>query len=112
MNLFEAEPAEGGSVKKWLFGYLIPCVILVYATWAVIKGEIHLPHRSGKDFTGTPARCLAITYLSIAIWHHFHWGWGLSHQLWPDSGRGKIAAWCLGVPATLLFIYFAFTQSS
>jgi hypothetical protein len=108
--MFEEEPAEGGKVSKWLWGYIFPALVLVVAVWGIADGRVYFFYGSGagKYFTGAAGCFLAISYVGFAAWWHFHWGWGLSHRLWPHVATGKRAAWCVFVPSILLFMFFAF----
>jgi hypothetical protein len=99
---------EGGPWKRRLLGYVIPTFIVGYALIGFVEADVDLFVRHPIDFTGLAARLLAISYLAVAAFMHFHWGWGLSQRLWPHSQRYKYFAIACFVPFFVLANYLKF----
>lgn len=91
---------DGGPWKRKLLGYAVPILIALYAMiYGLIDGHLVLPLKhSSEVFTGFAARWLGLSYVSVASFIHFHYGWGLSEHLWPHSQRGKWISVSLLVP--------------
>lgn len=99
-------PPSGGKGIRLFLGYIVPAGIAAYAIIAgLIDADIIIPIKRAGSVEGGSARWLGVTYLSVAAFMHFHYGWGLSEKLWPHSQRGKwISVWaCLGSAAMALF---------
>jgi len=87
-----ASTSSGGSIKMWIVGIGIALVPIIYGTYSLIIGHTYLPGRgsSGLDLTGTGAQSLAIAYISVGIFIHFHFFWGLHPRLYRFSQLLKI----------------------
>lgn len=107
LELFE--PPDGGPFSKFFMGYLAPGLITVYAIYAMIIGETIIPLKGLPTAPGLAGCLLALMYVGVAALLHFHWGWGLSHQLWHYSVRAKLAA--LGFMMLCIFALIVFLAS-
>jgi|688.fasta_scaffold45208_6 hypothetical protein len=74
-----AYPPSGGRVKLVLLGIILPLAIIHFgiqawtsekATWFGNQGSSVVVH-------GATARSLAITQISVGLFCHFRWFWGL-----------------------------------
>ncbi|MEN3944214.1 hypothetical protein WJU23_23125 [Prosthecobacter sp. SYSU 5D2] len=90
MELFG--PPDGGPSTRFFMGHLIPGMIGLYSLTAIFIGKTVLPAKTLPTIGGVPGVCVACIYLGVAGLLHFHWGWGLSHERWHLSVRGKWAA--------------------
>jgi hypothetical protein len=74
-----AYPPNGGRVKLILLGCLVPGIIAWFAINAWITQEAYWPSRrgSGMRLHGESAQAMAFVYLSVALFFHFRWFWGL-----------------------------------
>ena len=71
-------PDSGGKGKIILLGIVIPAVIGFLAAKAWITEEAFWPgKRGGMTITDDAARAMAVCYLSVALFCHFRWFWGL-----------------------------------
>jgi hypothetical protein len=78
--------------------------------FGLIDGRIILAWKNAGDvFTGLAARWLGLAYLSAASFMHFHYGWGLSERLWPNSQRGKWISVAAFIPCFGLALICHFT---
>jgi hypothetical protein len=104
---------DGGSLKRKLLGYAVPVLIALYAIiYGLIDGHIILPSKHASDeFTGFAARWLGLAYLAVASFMHFHYGWGLSEHLWPNSQRGKWISVAAFVPCFILALVYHFKSA-
>ncbi len=100
-------PAEGGPWKRKLLGYLVPTLIAFYAiVYGLVVGHIILPIDEYKGaLNGNAARWLGISYLAVAAFMHFHFGWGLGSTLWPHSQKGKWISVFIFVPSLAVALY-------
>jgi hypothetical protein len=87
-------PPEGGAFKRWVLGWITPAAIAFYSVLCgFLDRRIELPGKwSSSEFSGTAAISLASSYLAVAAFTHFHFGWGLSERLFHLSQRGKWAS--------------------
>lgn len=104
---------DGGPWKRKLLGYLVPGLIALYAIiFGLVGGHLFLPLKHGSEiFTGFAARWLGLAYLAVASFMHFHYGWGLSEQLWPHSQRGKWISVSTFVPCFIIAVICHFKSA-
>ena len=76
-------PESGGRVKMWLLGIGLALIPIIYGTYCLITKHATLfgKHRSHLELTGSSATSLAIAYISIGVFIHAHWFWGLHSKL-------------------------------
>ena len=74
-----AYPPSGGRNKLVLLGILLPGFIAWHAAHAWIARVAYWPSRRGAGIVihGEAARAMAVLYLSVALFIHFRWFWGL-----------------------------------
>ncbi len=72
-------PPSGGMGKLILLGVILPLVIGYFAGKAWITEEAVWFGKGSSDLTvhGQAAKGLAVTYLSVGLFCHFRWCWGL-----------------------------------
>lgn len=77
MNIFEhlSYPPSGGYLKLFLLGILLPGAIGYFGVQAWNTGEV--AWLNSETLKGLPAKSLAGTYLSLALFCHSRWFWGI-----------------------------------
>ena len=78
---------SGGRIKMWLVGVGVALIPLSYGVHCLLTGETRFFGRSGShlDLHGAAAVALAISYIAVGAFIHFHWFWGLHQRLEPFS---------------------------
>lgn len=90
-------------MKQWLAGVLLAGWPIGYGILSLSRGKTALLGRSFNEvLTGDAAISLAIAYIAIGCFIHFHYFWGLSEVLWPYSQTWKLVSLVIAAPA---FIY-------
>lgn len=76
-----ASPPKGGELTKWLLGVALPMLPIAYGLYCLWNGATVLPGK-GLDatLTGAAGRWLAVAYMALGAFIHFHFGWGLSKR--------------------------------
>lgn len=99
--------ASGTPVKQWLAGVLLAAVPFIYGIVCIHRGHTALFGRglNNLDVPGVAGFWLAIAYMALGAFIHFHYFWGLSTRLWQFSQAGKVLAALVFVPT---FIYALF----
>ena len=84
----------GGSVKMWIMGIGVAIIPIIYGINCLISGHTYFPGRgsTGINLTGTAAQSLAIAYIAVGIFIHFHYFWGLHPRLYCFSQLLKMLA--------------------
>jgi len=74
-----SNPPSGGRLKLILLGVVLPMVIGYFSVKAWVNEEAIWFGSRGHDMVvhGQTARALAVTYLSVGLFCHFRWCWGL-----------------------------------
>lgn len=63
-------------------------------------------NRGGSvELTGNPGIALAIAYIAIGAFFHFHFFWGLSDRLWTFSQALKLVSLMVFLPAIGYALY-------
>jgi hypothetical protein len=77
---------SGGRIKMWLLGIALALVPFVYGVHCLLTGQARFfGSRGNLDLQGPAATALAIAYLAVGAFIHFHWFWGLHNRLEPFS---------------------------
>jgi hypothetical protein len=89
-----AHAPSGGRLKQWLAGAVIPFFIVLYGIACLSSGETEIfGQRGGHTVArGSAATALAVSYIALGFFLHFHFFWGLSERLEPYSERLKIVS--------------------
>lgn len=96
-----AHNPSGGPIKQWGMG-------IGFASWPAGYGVLSLARghctffghgRATLTLTGKPGAALAIAYLAIGLFLHFHYFWGISEKLWPRALPLKIISLLIFIPA-------------
>ncbi len=74
---------SGGRFKMWFLGVGLALVPCVYGVKCLVTGEARLwgNNNSEIDLNGSAAVALAIAYIAVGAFIHFHWFWGLHSRL-------------------------------
>ena len=73
---------SGGRPKMWLMGVGVALIPIVYGIHCLTTGEARFfGSRDSLDLRGSGATALAIAYIAVGAFIHFHWFWGLSDRL-------------------------------
>ena len=88
-----SEPS-GGPFKMWLLGVGLALIPLGYGVRCLFTGHAHFFGRysSGLDLSGPAGTALAIAYISVGAFVHFHYFWGLHPRLLGLSPLLKLLA--------------------
>lgn len=78
-----SDAPSGGPLKMWLAGVGVALIPIGYGLHCLLTGHAVLPGQKGSnlDTHGRTAVALAIAYLSIGAFLHFHYFWGLHRRL-------------------------------
>jgi len=78
---------SGGVLKMWIAGLLLAIIPVIYAIICLFSGHTYFigQHGHGLDLTGSAAQSLAIAYLALGLFIHFHYFWGLHPYLYRFS---------------------------
>ncbi len=101
---------EYNSLTKWAVGCGLSAVVAGYSAFCLVSGETFLFGQQGKPFMlrGEAAFYLALSYLLIGLFIHFHWFWGQHDKLWPVSQWLKaicVAAFLFTFARTLILLF-------
>lgn len=101
---------SGGRVKQWLAGVVLASLPIVYGGICVHRGHTVLPGGRGGslDLKGDDGFWLAVSYIAIGAFVHFHYFWGLSARLWRFSQFMKVGALLVFLASFLRALYGAF----
>jgi hypothetical protein len=78
---------SGGRIKMWVTGVGLALIPLGYGVRCLFTGQARFfGSRGGNlDLDGPAAVALAIAYIAVGAFIHFHWFWGLHRRLEPFS---------------------------
>lgn len=101
---------SGGRVKQWLAGMILASLPVIYGIHCIQRGHTTLlgNHGSSEELAGTAGISLAVAYIAIGAFLHFHYFWGLSDRLWRFSQALKVASLLVCLPAFCYAFYLAF----
>ncbi|WP_411827797.1 hypothetical protein [Luteolibacter sp. AS25] len=102
---------SGGRVRQWLCGIGLAGIPVAYGINSILIGHTTLFGSRGSggiDLRGTAGLSLAISYIALGTFAHFHYFWGLSPRLWPCSIYGKVLSLVVFPTSLLYALYLAF----
>jgi hypothetical protein len=78
-----ANEPSGGPLKMWLTGVGMALIPIGYGVHCLVTGHARFFGRRGSNLNldGATAISLAIAYISIGAFVHFHFFWGLHPRL-------------------------------
>ncbi len=105
-----AEGPSGGRVKQWLAGVILAAVPIIYGIICIHRGHATLLGRraASLDVSGKAGFWLAVSYIAVGSFLHFHYFWGLSERLWRFSQAGKFTSVLVFLPSFLYALYLIF----
>lgn len=104
-----ASPPHGGPLTRWIVGGLVAGVPMIYGVACLWRGHTTLFGRgSGANLTGESGLWLAIAYIALGAFLHFHYWWGLSPRLRRFSYAGKLVSLLVFVPSFFYAVYRMF----
>lgn len=100
---------SGGRTKQWIAGVFLASLPVSYGIFCIWRGYATLFGHRGVDqkLVGTAGISLAIAYISIGAFLHFHYFWGLSDRLWSFSQALKFASLLVFLPSFFYALYLA-----
>ncbi len=82
---------SGGRMKQWLAGVLLAAVPLIYGIICIQRGHTTLfGSRASSNLTGDAGFWLAVAYIAVGTFLHFHYFWDLSPRLSRFSQHTKV----------------------
>jgi hypothetical protein len=74
---------SGGKLKMWVLGVGLALLPIGYGASCLVNGQARLwgSNDSELDLDGSAAVGLAIAYVAVGAFIHFHWFWGLHLRL-------------------------------
>jgi hypothetical protein len=104
-----ANAPSGGRVKQWLAGCVLAAIPIIYGGICIERGRTSLfGNRSDLDLRGDAGFWLAVAYMAVGAFLHFHYFWGLSERLYRFSQAGKLLSLLVFVPSFIYAIYLNF----
>jgi hypothetical protein len=99
----------GGPIKQWITGFIIASLPIIYGIHCIQRGYATLfgNHGSNIKLMGDAGLSLAIAYIAIGGFIHFHYFWGLSDRLWRFSKALKVTALMVFLLSFLYALYLA-----
>jgi hypothetical protein len=78
---------SGGRGKQWLAGAVLAAVPVIYGIHSIQRGYATLWGSRGTTakLTGEAGVWMAVAYIALGAFLHFHFFWGLSERLWRFS---------------------------
>jgi hypothetical protein len=110
--LHDAAGGTPGSI--WVGGVAAPIALALYSLSIFISGTASMiggrPTRI-VEYSGTPAICLGICWLGVAIVAHAHWFWSWREWAHGYAQLGKLCGMALAVGAFVGFVGTAFVRA-
>jgi hypothetical protein len=102
-----ADYPQGGRGKQWIAGGLLAAIPIIYGVICIVCGHATLFGNRGStlDVQGAAGVSLAIAYIALGSFAHFHYFWGLSQRFWGVSFPGKVISALVFVPALVYALY-------
>jgi hypothetical protein len=98
----------GGRSKQWKSGMGLACLPVIYGLYCLHKGDATLPWRNAIPMKYEAGQALAIAWIAVGAFLHFHYFWGLSDRLWKASQPLKVLALLVFLGAFFYAHYRAF----
>lgn len=100
----------GGRAKQWLAGIALAFLPIIYGIHCIQRGFTTLFGNQGIDqkLTGEAGFWLAVSYIAVGAFVHFHYFWGLSDRLCRFSQTLKMLSLLVFLPSFFYSIYLAF----
>ena len=101
---------SGGPVKQWLAGVVFASLPIIYGCICIHRGHTTLFGARGGNFDlkGQAGLWLAVSYIAIGAFAHFHYFWGLSERLWRFSQAAKVCSLIAFLTSFIYALYCAF----
>jgi hypothetical protein len=97
---------SGGRAKQWLAGFFLAAIPITYGIVCLHRGHTTLFGRGPNwDATGAAGFWLAVSYIALGAFLHFHYFWGLSDHLWRFSQVLKLLCVLVFLPSFLYALY-------
>jgi hypothetical protein len=97
---------SGGRTKQWFAGVLLSSLPMGYGIRSILLGRTFLPGKCGGEvFDGPGGMSLAVAYIALGCFIHFHYFWGLSERLERYSQALKVISLLAFVPCFGYAIY-------
>ena len=104
-----ATAPSGGRTKRWLAGVVLAAVPIIYGCICIQRGHTTLFGRgASSNLTGDAGFWLAVAYIAVGAFLHFHYFWGLSERLWRFSQFAKLLSVLVFLPSFLYALYHNF----
>jgi hypothetical protein len=100
---------SGGPMKRWIAGFIIASLPIIYGIHCIQRGDATLFGSRGNTLklVGDAGLSLAIAYISIGGFLHFHYFWRLSDRLWRFSQALKVLSLIVFLLSFLYALYLA-----
>ncbi|QIF03602.1 hypothetical protein [Roseimicrobium sp. ORNL1] len=88
-----AYDSDGGRLKPWLVGAVIPFFIVLYGVTCLSSDETDISGPDGRVVAyGTAATGLVVAFIALGLFLHFHFFWRLRERLEPYAERLKLVS--------------------
>ena len=106
------DPPAGGRLGRFALGAVLPLAIFWFSLSCIDRRSTPFPHRRGiEDLSGEAAISLAVAYIAVGAFLHFHFLWGATRRLSPYSQPGKSVSFVVFLVAIIYAFVLYFTQS-
>ncbi len=91
----------------WFCGVLLALIPICYGARGIFTEQATLlgSHGSHLELHGTAGISLAIAYMAVGAFAHFHWFWGLHPRLRGFTDLGKVLSLFVFLPSFGYAIY-------
>jgi hypothetical protein len=105
-----AHGPAGGRGKQWFAGMVLAALPVIYGVYSIQRGYTTMFGSRGASakISGSAGLYLAVAYIAIGAFFHFHYFWGLSERLWRFSQALKVISLLVFLPAFAGGMYLAF----
>ena len=101
---------SGGRAKQWIAGVILALLPIIYGIHCIQQGHTTLFGSGDIDekLSGVAGTSLAVAYIAVGAFIHFHYFWGLSERLYRFSQPLKVISLLVFLPAFFYALYRAF----